>query len=98
MRAKSTKSEDMPALASRIIQGLKDDAFLVAADIGVDKLAAGDGVETLVEAMRNLVFPLKEEEANLLYKIGHKTDGILSRQQGEAMVAYISRRRRCTVH
>ena len=53
-----------------------------------------DGVDILVEAMRDLVFPFKEEEAKVLYKIGHNPDGVLSRQHGEAMVAYISRRRR----
>ena len=94
MRAKGTKGEDLPNLASRIIQGLRDDAFLVAADIGVEELTKEEGVETLVEAMRNSVFPFKEEEAKLLYKIGHNLDGILSRQYGEAMVAYISRRKR----
>ena len=66
MRAKGTKQDDLPNLASRIIQGLRDDAFLVAADIGVEELTKEEGVETLVEAMRNLVFPFKEEEAKLL--------------------------------
>ena len=94
MRAKGTKTEDLPTLASRIIQGLKDDAFLVATDLGVEELTKEDGVKILVEAMRNLVFPFKEEEAKLLYKIGHSPEGILSRQQGEAMPAYISRRKR----
>ena len=63
MRAKGTKKEELPNLSSRIIQGLRDDAFLVAADIGVEELTKEEGVETLVEAMRNLVFPFKEEEA-----------------------------------
>ena len=93
MRARGTKPEDLPTLASKVIQGLKDDAFLVAADIGVDVLTQEDGVDILVEAMRDLVFPFKEEEAKLLYKIGHNPDGVLSRQHGEAMVTYISRRR-----
>ena len=63
MRAKGTKQEDLPNLASRIIQGLRDDAFLVAADLGVEELSKEKGVDTLVEEMRNLVFPFKEEEA-----------------------------------
>ena len=33
MRVKGTKPEDMANLASRIVQGLKDDAFLTARDI-----------------------------------------------------------------
>ena len=87
-----TKEEDKPALAGKIVEGLRDDALLVAMEIGYQELATAKGVANLVDKMRQSVFPYRKEEAKELYKIGHKEDGILSRQQGESMYAFCARR------
>ena len=89
-----TKDDDKPALAGKIVEGLRDDALLIAMEIGYKELATADGVANLVEKMRLSVFPYRKEEAKELYKIGHKEDGILSRQSGESMYAYCARRSR----
>ena len=41
-----------------------------------------------------MVFPFSRAEAKTLFKSGHKTKGLLSRQSGEPMSSYVSRRRR----
>ena len=77
-----------------MLEGLKGDAYLVARDLGLAVLAEETGVDKLVAAMRDHVFPSLEDEAQLLYHHGQKADGILARQAGESMFSYVSRRRR----
>ena len=79
---------------SAIVKGLKGDALQTAMDYNIKDLASQDGIANLIEAMRDMVFPSKKAEAKELYRAGHKQNGILSRQKGESMMAYISRRRR----
>ena len=57
-----TKEEDRPALAGRIVEGLRDDALTIAMTIGYEKLATSKGVEHLVNEMRATVFPYKDLE------------------------------------
>ena len=66
-----TKEEDRPALASKIVEGLRDDALIIAMDIGHKALSEITGVKTLVERMRKAVFPYQLEEAKEMYKAGH---------------------------
>ena len=87
-----TKEDDKPALAGKIVEGLRDDALTVAMDIGYQELATEQGVAKLVEKMRQSVFPYRKEEAKELYKLGRKDDSILTRQMGESMYAYSKRR------
>ena len=52
------------------------------------------GVEQLIETLRKFVFTNVRSEYKELYRIGHQRKGLLSRQAGESMVSYITRRRR----
>ena len=81
-------------MMNMVVEGLRGEAALVAMDLGMETLLAEDGIATLTEAMGKHVFPKAEAEAKDLYRAGHKTKGILSRQPGEAMVSYVSRRKR----
>ena len=86
--------EDRWKVGYKILEGLKDDAFLVAKDMGLEALNETDSVPRLVENMRKMVFPLQTREAKVLYTQGHKQHGVLSRQVGESMMSYITRRKR----
>ena len=79
---------------NEIVKGLNGDALQTAMDFSVDELVGPKGIEKLVDAMRLMVFPSKKSEAKELYRAGQKQNGMLSRQKGESMMAYISRRRR----
>ena len=47
---------------SRVTDGLRDDAFVVATQIRLEKLHAQEtGAETLVKEMNAMVFPLSNE-------------------------------------
>ncbi|CAJ1424930.1 unnamed protein product [Effrenium voratum] len=87
---RDTRSE----LTHRIVEGLRGDAFLVARDLGLDALSEPQGIENLIKQMRDMVFPRATEEARELFRVGQKPQGALSRQRGESMISYISRRRR----
>ena len=62
---------------SRVVDGLRDDAFVVAKEIGLDKLwQTGDeelsppieaGVDVLIKTMKVMVFPLTTYEAKELF-------------------------------
>ena len=53
------------------------------------------GIDLLIHAMKRSVFPLTTHEAKELLRQYCKPAGSLSRQTGEWMQQYISRRRRC---
>ena len=53
------------------------------------------GVDSLIEAIRASVFPLTTYEAKELFRQYCKPSGSLSRQHGESMQHYVSRRKRC---
>ena len=94
MRSRSSKEEDLPRTMNSIVESLRGEAALVAMDIGEDDLMETDGVKTLIDAMRKHVFPQARAEAKELYKIDHKTQGVLSRLSSEAMANYVIMRRR----
>ena len=94
MRYEATKAEDRWELGSKVLEGLRGDAYAVAEDLGSLKLKSSDAVPALIEAMRRAVFTLKEHEAKELYRMGTSIGGPLSRQAGESMTQYISRRKR----
>ena len=50
-------------------------------------------LRSFVEKLREVVFPRAQEEARELFRAGQK-QGVLSRQSGESMQSYVSRRRR----
>ena len=71
-----TKDDDKPSLAGKIIEGLRDEALLVAMEMGYEKLASEDGIKVLVTKMRNHIFPYQKEEAKEFYKAGHKAGAV----------------------
>ena len=94
---------------SKVVDGLRGEAFIVAKEIGLDKIwepghisHSGDpannikpGVDTLIEAIKASVFPQTTYEAKELFRQYTKPSGALARQAGESMHQYISRRQRC---
>ena len=93
-RFRATKKEDLPQLGPRVLEGLRDEAYLVAEDFGIEALCKEDAVPTLIEKMRERIFPSLAVEAKELFLQGQKTRGILSRAPGESMLQFIARRRR----
>ena len=57
-------------------------------------LKQSDAAVQPIEAVRNHAFPIKELEAKELYTMGTSSSGIFSRQAGEMMTSYMSRRHR----
>ena len=94
MRFRASKTDDLPKTTNSIIESLRGEVAQVAMNLGEDDLIKPDGIEQLVKAMRAHVFPQARAEAKELYKMGHKTHGILARQHNESMSNYIIRRRR----
>ena len=111
LRVKAAGSEpDKYADAmSRVVDGLRGESFIIAKEVGLERLwhVGGDdmeeesdtpskpGVDILIDAIRSSVFPLTTYEAKELFRRYCKPTGSLSRQDGESMQQYISRRRRC---
>ena len=81
-------------ITSSIVDSLRGDASQAAMDLGRERLMAEDGVPQLASALLAAAFPKQKSEAKDLYKAGHNEAGVLSRQRGESMVNFVSRRRR----
>ena len=81
-------------LVHRILEVLRGDAFMVARDLGMDNLTHENGIRNLIDAIKKVVFPRASEEARELFHVGQRSNGPLSRQFGEAVGSYVSRRRR----
>ena len=59
-------------MVHRVLEGLRDEAFELARDIGVESLTAPGGLRFFVEKMREVVFPRRAtEEARELFRAGH---------------------------
>ena len=99
---------------SKVVDGLRGDAFVTAQELGLEELWKGptdekmeesteamtektsiSGMDKLMTAMRAMVFPHTTQEAKELFRHYCTTSGTLSRQYGESMVQYVSRRKRC---
>ena len=80
-------------MVQKVLEGLREEAFELARDIGVDVLTQPGGLRKFVKKLRDIVFPRASEEARELFKAGQKP-GSLARQNGESMLSYVSRRRR----
>ena len=93
-RYNAASEEDRAKLGSRILEGLRGDAFMIACDMGQEALGKADAIPKLIELIRNSVYPFQEVEAAALYKVGQKKKGPLARANGESMVSYIRRRKR----
>jgi hypothetical protein len=80
-------------LASKITEGLTSESLKVAISFGLTELTKKEGGLLLVKALREHILPLGSAEATKPFKAGQRP-GILSKQSGETMISYISRRRR----
>ena len=80
-------------MVHRVLEGLRDEAFELARDIGIESLTGPGGLRAFITQMRNVVFPCAAEEARELFRAGQR-HGVLARQGGESMLSYVSRRRR----
>ena len=75
---------------TKVIEALRGDGFVVAQDVGLEKLLSPEGTKILIDEMRKMVFPLRTHEAKELFRLYGKTRGPLSRQQCESMTQYVS--------
>ena len=74
--------------------------FVAAQEVGFDsscEIVDGRprGIDTLIQHMRGMGFPLTEHESKELFRQYCCPGGPLSRQNCESMKQYVSRRRRC---
>ena len=86
---------------SNVCDGLRGDAFVAAQETGFDNVfwiidGRPCGIDTLINHMRGMVFPWTEHESKELFRQHCRPGGPLSRQNGESMKQYVSRRRRCS--
>ncbi|CAE7692632.1 RE1 [Symbiodinium sp. CCMP2592] len=93
-RWKQTKVEERSDLASKFLDSLRSEAYIVAEDLGTDVLFLSQNIPKVIEAVRERLFPLAEQETKELYRLGTQVGGMLSRQPGEPMISYIDRRKR----
>ena len=114
LRLAGKKGDGYVDAISKVVEGLRGDAFIVAQEVGLDRLwktvgepslseeglhgfetSTESGVNALIKAMKIRVFPYTTHEAKELFRHYTKPSGALSRQVGESMTQYISRRSRC---
>jgi len=84
-------------LVTKVMEGLRGDAFLMAKDMGLSSLmevGPPTGLEKLVERIKEHVFPLRSHEARELFRVGQMPTGPLSRQPAETILSFIGRRKR----
>ena len=100
VRWASVADSDKRKTMSMIIESLRGEAANVAMDIGIDELmevggeTCDEGFNKLMAGTRRMVFPFARAEAKELFKVGSKSKGLLTRQPGESMSSFVSRRRR----
>ena len=63
LRVAGKTGEHFTDAVSKVVDGIRGDAFVVAQEVGLEALYEWDGVEKLTKAMRNMVFPRTEQEA-----------------------------------
>ena len=96
-RFHSTDGGEKWKLASKKCEGLTGESLKVAMSLGIKNLSQDDEVPKLVEALKLHLFPMASAEARELFKAGQRP-GVLSRQAGEPIISYISRRKRWYDH
>jgi hypothetical protein len=79
---------------NKVVEGLRGDAFDLAMDIGLARLMEDGGLTDLIALIRKTIFPIEAQEAKVLFALGQKPYGPMTRQSNESMVSYASRRRR----
>ena len=80
-------------MVQKVLDGLSEEAFELAGDIGVDVLTQPGGVRKFVNKLRDVVFPRATEKARELFKTG-QNPGSPACQNTEFTLSYVSKRRR----
>ena len=93
-KEKDDRDQSRKELASKVLEGLSGDALNTIMDLGRETVVSPDGVTKMVEAIKESITGKKVIEVKDLYREGTRQGGLLSRQRGEPMPSYISRRRR----
>ena len=75
---------DLSERFSKILEGLSEDAFSIARDVGLQRSDTADSPTS---------FSLSSEEASELFRQGQLITGPPVKQQGEPMLSYIARRK-----
>ena len=57
---------DMSEVVKRVLEGLRGEAILIARDIGLDRRCQPDGLEFLLERIKQHVFPLQLQEVRIV--------------------------------
>ena len=63
-------------------------------DIRKEARLTKEGIARLINMVRSSLFPIEAQAAKVLFQVGQKPYGPMSRQNLESMVPYISRRKR----
>ena len=96
LRVKGKKEEFYVEAVSKVVDGLRGDAFVVAQEVGLENLwhpgyvdpdtgnsVITPGIDLLIRAIKKAVFPVTTHEAKELFRQYCKPSGVLSRQSGE---------------
>ena len=80
---------------SKVCDGVRGDALVAGQEVRFDNLCEifdgiPQGIDTLIQHMRGLVFPLTEHESKELFRQHCRPGGPLSRQTGESMQQYLA--------
>ena len=78
--------DKVAAAVNRTVEGLIGDAFDMAMDIGKETLLTEEGISRLIKMIRLSIFPIEAQEAKVLFQVGQKPYGPMSRQSLEPMV------------
>ena len=76
-------------MVQKVLERLREEAFELAQDIGVETLTLPGKLRKFVDKLRDVVFPVASEEARELFKTGQKP-GSLPRQNTDSMLSYVS--------
>ena len=67
-------------LGAKFLDSLRGEAYTLAEDVGAQALVQPDAIEKIMELVRDHIFPLTDQEAKELYRMGTAIGGSLSRQ------------------
>jgi hypothetical protein len=88
------KARKKSELASQLLDGLTGQALQCAMDIGHRDLIGRGGIDKLISDIKDMVRDAREDELTELVAFGSQKHGPLTRQRGEPMNVYLSRRGR----
>ena len=74
-RWKQTKVDERSEVASKFLDSLRSEAYIIAEGLGTEILFSSDNIPKVVEAVRGRLFPLAEQESKELYRLGAQVGG-----------------------